>query len=49
MLIAAKVPITAVAARLGYADPAITLRIYAHQFDRDDRAAAEAIDRAFGQ
>jgi integrase len=38
-----------VAARLGHADPAITLRIYAHQFDRDDRAAAEAIDRALGQ
>jgi integrase len=49
MLIAAKVPITTVAARLGHADPAITLRIYAHQFDRDDRAAAEAIDRALGQ
>jgi integrase len=30
MLIAAKVPITTVAARLGHADPAITLRIYAH-------------------
>jgi integrase len=49
MLIAAGVPITTIAARLGHADPAITLRIYAHQFDRDDSAAADAIDRALGQ
>jgi integrase len=49
MLIAANVPITTVAARLGHGDPAITLKVYAHLFDRDDRAAAKAIDQAIGR
>jgi integrase len=49
MLIAAGVPITTVAARLGHADPVVTLRVYAHLFDKDDTAAAAAIDRALGR
>jgi len=35
-----------VSRRLGHANPAITLSIYAHVVRRDDRAAAEAIGRA---
>jgi integrase len=49
MLIAAGVPITTVAARLGHADPGVTLRVYARLFAKDDGAAAAAIDRALGQ
>jgi integrase len=48
MLIAAKVPITTVAARLGHADPSITLKVYSHLFDQDDAEAAAAMDRALG-
>jgi integrase len=36
MLIAARRPITEVAARLGHSNPAITLAIYARLFDPDD-------------
>jgi integrase len=45
MLIAAGVPITEIAERLGHADPTVTLKTYAHVFSRDDRGAADAIDR----
>jgi integrase len=41
--------LTEVAYRLGHSDPAITLKVYGHWFERDDRGAADAIDRAFGQ
>jgi integrase len=39
----AGVPITALAARLGHADPSFTLRRYAHASTRDTDAAAELI------
>ena len=48
MLIREGVPITEVADRLGHANPMVTLRIYSHLFDRDDRGAADAIDRMLG-
>lgn len=34
--------------RLGHGSPLITLGIYAHLFEKDDAAAAEAINRALG-
>jgi hypothetical protein len=37
------VPITALAARLGHADPSFTLRRYAHAATTDTDAAAELI------
>ena len=48
MLIREGVPVTEVAVRLGHANPMVTLKIYAHLFDRDDRGAADAIDRMLG-
>jgi integrase len=45
MLISAGVDIATIAKRLGHASPAITLSVYSHRFKRDDRAAADAIDR----
>jgi hypothetical protein len=39
------VPITTVTTRLGHSNPAITLKVYAHLFERDDAAAAAAIDQ----
>jgi integrase len=48
MLIAAKVPITTVAARLGHADASVTLRVYARMFSTDDAEAAQAVDAALG-
>jgi integrase len=44
MLIGAGLDIATIAKRLGHANPAITLGIYAHCFKRDDRAAADAIN-----
>jgi integrase len=32
--------------RLGHASPAITLKVYAHLFRKDDSKAAEAINAA---
>jgi integrase len=49
MLIEAKVPITMVAARLGHADAAVTLRVYAHLFEKDDSVAVAALDQALGK
>jgi integrase len=46
LLIDEGVPITAVSARLGHANPQITMRLYAHALPGQDRMAAEAIDRA---
>jgi integrase len=47
-LIAAGVPITEIAHRLGHASPATTLSIYAHLFSKDDSKAAAAINAALG-
>jgi integrase len=46
MLIAARVPITEIAKRLGHASPATTLSIYAHMFEQDDSNSAAAINAA---
>jgi integrase len=43
-LIAAKLDIVKISRRLGHAKPSITLDIYGHLFETDDREAAEAID-----
>jgi integrase len=45
-LIAAGVPITEIAHRLGHASPTTTLSIYAHLFRKDDSKAAAAINAA---
>ena len=47
-LIAAKVDIVTISARLGHADPSITLRVYSHLFENTDSAAADAINQALG-
>ena len=44
-LIGAGVDIRTVAGRLGHADPAITLRVYAHALEERDRAAAQLLGR----
>jgi integrase len=45
-LINTKVDVTTIAHRLGHSSPAITLAVYAHLFQKDDREAAAAIDAA---
>jgi hypothetical protein len=40
------VEVVAVSKRLGHTSPAITLKIYAHLFRKDDGKAAEAINAA---
>lgn len=47
-LIAAGVDVATVAARLGHASPAVTLRIYAHPVTAADRAASEIAGRLLG-
>jgi integrase len=47
-LIDADVDIVTISKRLGHAKPDITLRIYAHMFQRDDSKAAAAINKALG-
>ena len=47
-LIAAKVDIVTISARLGHADPSITLKVYSHEFEESDEAAANAINAALG-
>ena len=44
--IGAGADIRTVAGRLGHADPSVTLRVYAHTLEAQDRAAAAAIGRA---
>jgi integrase len=39
-------PVTAVSARMGHANPQITLRLYAHALPGQDAQAAEAMNRA---
>jgi integrase len=48
MLIAAKVDLATISERLGHANADVTLKVYAHMYEKDDRAAADAIDAAFG-
>jgi integrase len=43
------VPVTAVSARLGHANPQITLKIYAHALPGQDKMAAQAIDNVLGK
>jgi len=42
------VDIVTISKRLGHANPAITLKVYAHLFDENDSAAANAINAAIG-
>jgi integrase len=42
------VPITTLSKMLGHADPAMTLRVYAHLYPGDLRAAADALEAARG-
>ncbi len=50
IMLRAGVPVHVVSARLGHADPALTLRVYAHVLPGQQRDAAalvgEAIERA---
>lgn len=48
-LINQNVPITAVAERLGHANPAITLKIYAHCFKEQDKHIVDKINAFVGQ
>ena len=48
-LIAASVDVVKISRRLGHADPTVTLRTYAHLFDKVDRTAASAIELALTQ
>jgi integrase len=43
------VPVHVVAARLGHADPAITLRVYAHVIRAAETAAAEVFARVMSE
>ena len=43
-LIAAGVDVVAISRRLGHSNPVVTLRVYAHLFNKDDSAAAAAIE-----
>jgi integrase len=45
-LIGAGIDVVKIAHRLGHASPTVTLNVYAHLFDKDDSAAAEAINAA---
>jgi integrase len=46
MLLRGRVPITAVAQRLGHANPSIMLAVYSHALPADDALAADATARA---
>jgi integrase len=48
-LLLAKVPVHVVAARLGHADPAITLRVYAHVIRSAEVTAAEVFAQAMDE
>jgi integrase len=48
-LLAAGVPITTVSGRLGHANPATTMAVYAHMLPAGDRAAADAIGEALAR
>ncbi len=48
-LIAAGVDVVKISRRLGHAEPTVTLRTYAHLFDKVDTTAASAIELALTQ
>lgn len=48
LLIANGLSVRAVAARLGHADPAETLRTYAHLWPTDDQRAVDAVEALYG-
>jgi integrase len=48
MLVAARVPITTIARRLGHANASVTLKVYADMFAKDDAEAAAALDAVPG-
>jgi integrase len=48
LIASGKVDIVTISKRLGHSSPDITLRIYAHLFQKDDRKAAAAINAALG-
>ncbi|WP_433474927.1 hypothetical protein ACQPZP_40665 [Spirillospora sp. CA-142024] len=48
-LLLAGVPVHVVAARLGHADPAITLRVYAHVIRSAEVAAADVFARVMNE
>jgi integrase len=48
-LIDSGVDIVTISKRLGHADPAITLKVYAHMFRQDDSKASAAIDAVFNR
>ena len=45
MLIHDGVNVVKISRRLGHKNPTVTLNIYAHLFDKDDREAADAAER----
>jgi len=47
-LIAAGIDVVLISTRLGHASPNVTLGIYAHLFDHDDRRAADAVNAMLG-
>jgi integrase len=47
-LIAADLDVVSICKRLGHASPALTLSVYSHMFKNKDKAAADAMDAAFG-
>ena len=49
LLLAEGLPITAVSKRLGHANAAVTMTIYAHALDNGDAQATEAIGRALAR
>ncbi|MFF4620167.1 tyrosine-type recombinase/integrase [Nonomuraea jabiensis] len=48
-LLLAGVPVHVVAARLGHADPSITLRVYAHVIRAAEASAADVFAQAMGE
>ncbi|MGW5688387.1 tyrosine-type recombinase/integrase [Nonomuraea sp. NPDC003754] len=48
-LLLAGVPVHVVAARLGHADPSITLRVYAHVIRAAEASAADVFAQAIGE
>jgi integrase len=49
VMLRAGVPVKVVSQRLGHADVAVTMRVYQHVTAQDDRAAADALGRAFAR
>ena len=49
LLLAQGLPIPAVSQRLGHANSAITMAVYAHALSQDDSQATAAIARAIGE